>query len=219
MDFSFGIVSEGVTDQVVIKAILIGFCENKDLLVTQLQPTEEAKQKANWDQVIKYIQTEDFRQAVSDLDFVVIQIDSDIFGSVEADEKHRLELSQKTIEESVQAIKELLIKDIGEGFYSIASSRIIFAISVNEIECWFLPIYFSNIPAKAGKTTGCITALNEGLKKAKAGFYIDKKNPEHYRIMSKPFMKKSNLESYKGANPSLEIFLTDLREKTTLNFI
>jgi hypothetical protein len=215
MDFRFGIVSEGVTDQAVIKAILIGFCENKDLLVTQLQPTEEEKQKANWDQVIKYIGTEDFRQAVNDLDFVVIQIDSDIFGSDQVDENHRLELSQKSTEESVEAIKELLIRDIGEAFYSIASSRIIFAIAVNEIECWFLPIYFSNSKAKAGKTTGCITTLNEGLQKAKAGLFIDKKNLEHYRTISKPFMKKANLSSYQQANPSLGVFISELEEKTS----
>ena len=71
MDFSFGIVAEGVTDQTVIESILYGFCVNRNLEVDPLQPTEENREKAGWTQVLEYIQTEDFRGAFDFRDFVV----------------------------------------------------------------------------------------------------------------------------------------------------
>jgi len=217
MDFRFGTIGEGITDLVVLKSILIGFCDNKDLLVTPLQPTEEERQKANWDQVIKYIQTEDFKQAFSQEygpDFLVLQIDSDVFGGREVDKEHQLQLAGKSVEETVEMVKALLIQDIGGKFYDTVASRIIFAISVDEIECWLLPVYFPSEKQKAGKTTGCIKTLNEGLTKHKAGFYINEKKVDHYRMMSKPFMKKKDLSDYGKLNQSLSIFLTELEEKT-----
>jgi len=55
MDFTFGIVAEGVTDQTVIESILFGFCENKNLQADPLQPIEENREKSGRTQVLEYI--------------------------------------------------------------------------------------------------------------------------------------------------------------------
>ena len=207
----FGIIGEGNTDQTIIDSILQGFCNDKNLNPTWLQPTPDTL--GNWDKVFRYVQSDDFRQAFAQLDFVVVHLDSDVFGSNNIDEKHRINLSQTNPEETVGLIRELLIQDIGLQIYEAISNRIIFAIAVDQTECWLLPIFFPNQKAKAKKTSGCISTLNEVMNDVH-GFYIDTKDIGHYRTMSKPFLKKKDLTKFGEINPSLSIFLTELEEKT-----
>ena len=214
MDFTFGIVAEGVTDQTVIESILFGFCENKNLQVDPLQPIEENREKAGWTQVLEYIKTQDFKGAFDFRDYVVIQLDSDVFETDQVGEGlYRLHISQSNVEEKVDLIRKLLISTIGEEFYVQKAAQILFAIAVGEVECWLLRIYFPTKKAKAGKTSGCIKTLNDGLKEAGADFYIDLKNRDYYRIMSKSFQKRVQLLSYSKLNSSLSIFLKELEEK------
>lgn len=208
----FGIIGEGPTDQIVIENILRGFCNDKNLDPTWLQPLPDGE--GNWDKVFQYIKSEVFRQSFGQVDFVVIQVDSDVFGGTDVDEDHKLELSQKTVEQSVELIRELLIRDMGSEFYAAASSRIIFAIAINEIECWLLPVFFPNQKKKAQKTTGCISTLNEVMFDTH-GFYIDAKDLDYYRTMSKPFRKKKDLTQFGKLNPSFDLFLSELEAKTS----
>jgi hypothetical protein len=214
MDVSFGLITEGVTDQTVLEAILIGFSGNKNLVINQLQPTEEIREKAGWTQVLAYIESSDFQKAFDFLDFVVVQIDSDVFETDQIPANYQLALSQKSVEEKVQTITGLLCDLIGPEVYKQYQHQILFAIAVGEIECWLLPVYFSNQAAKASKTTGCIPALNEGLKKAGYKFYIDGKDRDKYREISRPFHKSRELRKWAQGNPSFDIFLSALDTQT-----
>ena len=77
-DRSFGIVSEGPTDQIVLEHIIWGTTGDKDLPITRLQPKED--EPGNWDKVLKYCASEDFKEAFAYLDFLIIQIETDIFS-------------------------------------------------------------------------------------------------------------------------------------------
>ena len=82
-------------------------------------------------------------------DFVVIQLDSDVFETDQVGEGlYKLNISQSSVEEKVDLIRKLLIRTIGEEFYAEKAAQILFAIAVVEVEFWLLPIYF---PAKKGK--------------------------------------------------------------------
>ena len=63
------------------------------------------------------------------------------------------------------------------------------------------------------KPQAVLKTLNDGLKEAGADFYIDLKNRDCYRIMSKSFQKRVQLLSYSKLNSSLSIFLKELEEK------
>jgi hypothetical protein len=100
---------------------------------------------------------------------------------------------------------------IERDFYENHNQKIIFAISVDAIECWLLPIYYQNLPAKASKTTGCLKALNTELSKEE-GFTIHEKTPRYYRIASKKYLKHKESKKLYALNPSLRIFVEDIQQ-------
>jgi len=86
------------------------------------------------------------------------------------------------------------------------TDQIIFAIAVHSIECWLLPLYYTN--QTRAKTKNCLDTLNRQLKKAD-GFSINpsQKNPRYYETISKKYCKHKTLVSLYKANPSLRIFV------------
>jgi hypothetical protein len=80
---SFGLVTEGLTDQIAIEHILAGYFDNPDLDIRQLQP-ERDKDNDNkskfggWTLVFDYCKSRDFREAFQFIDYIIIQIDTDI---------------------------------------------------------------------------------------------------------------------------------------------
>lgn len=209
----FGIISEGVTDQIVLESILFGFFEDKNLPVNPLQPKPGVS--GNWDKVFTYCESADFRQALTSeysVDFVIIQIDTDFMRSQEVPERYRFNPTHLSVEEIADQMRLKLIDCIGESFYQQFHDRIFFAIAVDSIECWFLPIYFAGKPSIASKTTNCLDSLNVELSKSE-GFYIKSKEEKYYRIISKRFQKRKDLLVFAEKNPSFAWFIKELRGK------
>jgi hypothetical protein len=210
---NIGIISEGITDQIVIEHILVGLLQDDDLSIDPLQPTRDATDEdlatsaGNWDKVFEYCESSRFQYAVLNTDFVIVQIDADIFKTKEISEKYRLHFaSDISVEDCVLQIQNMLIELIGVDFYASYSSKIIFAISVDSIECWLLPIYFQNKPQQASKTVNCLNTLNQVLSKQE-NYVIDKKKPQYYRKATKPYLKHKNFVKLYSMNPSLKIFV------------
>jgi hypothetical protein len=210
---TFGLVTEGRTDYIVIKSILHGYFNTfDDIVVYSLHP-EELRDETNkhrvenytgWYAVFDYCQTPEFKQAFQSSDYIIIQIDTDV-----SEEKHYdiskiengIELSpEQLIEKVVAKFKSL----IGEEFYAAHLDRIIFAISVHSIECWLLPLYYKD--NKKSKLKSCLRTLNQALQKQE-GFTIDAKNPEYYEIISEKYGKHKTLMKLYKNNPSLKIFI------------
>jgi hypothetical protein len=212
---TFGLITEGPTDQVVIKHILIGIFDDPDLVVNPLQPKDN--EPGNWVKVLDYCCSDDFKPALVDNDYLIVQIDTDILIREQLPEKYQIDLPSHLIpEEIVERVSQLLISliDDGNGFWEQFGKQIIFAISVHQIECWFLPIYFKTKKQKAGKITGCIDTLNEVLPQQENGLYIKGKDLDYYRRISKHY-RKQILGIY-HLNPSLKIFVERVLEiKTT----
>ncbi|OIP72049.1 MAG: phage tail protein [Oscillatoriales cyanobacterium CG2_30_40_61] len=208
---TFGLITEGLTDQIVIENILSGYFDTDNLSVHPLQP-ERNKDNDNksghggWTLVIKYVQTQDFQQAFQFNDYVIIQIDTDVLDGYEGISYHD-EKGVLSPEQLIEKVKEKFKSLIGEAFYSEHSHRIIFAIAVHYIECWLLPLYYKE-ESKQQKITGCLRALNDAINKTKK-FTIDEKakNPDYYRTLSDPYSEHKTLMKHYQNNPSLKFFI------------
>lgn len=212
---SFGLVTEGITDQEVISNILFGYYNNPNILINELQPIRDETDRnksvnfGGWGNLIEYCKSDVFKYAFQTIGYVIIQIDTDICEDYHISKKENGE--DLTPEQLIFNVTEKFIEIIGNEFYQQHTQRIIFAISVHSIECWLLPIYFND--NKKSKTTNCLQTLNQALI-TREGFTIDKtnKNLDYYSDISEVFSKRKNLYKYYQYNPSFEIFIKKLDE-------
>lgn len=217
---TIGLISEGITDQIVIEHILYGLLDDEDLSVDPLQPTRDETDEnlaitaGNWVKVFEYCESTQFQQAVENMDFVIIQIDADIFKKENLNEKYKVFLQNLSSEEQLEVIKNKLIELIGHELVENNGNKIIFAISIDSIECWLLPIYYSNKPQIASKEVNCLETLNKELIKVE-NFTIDQKNPRYYRKICKPYRKKKELTKLYKLNPNFTAFIEEVKSKIT----
>ena len=220
----FGLVSEGITDQIVLEYILAGFFSSADIIIDPLQPTRDetdrnkAASGGNWHQVFEYCKSDYFREALTNNEsdyYMIIQLDTDFFWGDSVGEPYRIAVRDENGElPSAQILENTIIKLIqliGEDFYAQYAERIIFAIAVNQLECWLLPLYAT--PKESKKEKNCLNTLNKALSKSKAGFTIDAKNPDYYRTCSEKYRKNKVLMSSYQHNYSFECFIRQLEER------
>jgi hypothetical protein len=210
MEKNIAIISEGITDQIVLESILFAYLGEENITITRLQPKEN--ESGNWDKVFKYCESMDLRQSLQFNDYVLIQIDTDFMHTQDVAEKYKINLQEKEVYEIINLFAEKIIYLIGKDFYQEYQNRFLFAIAVNEIECWFLPIYYTNQKSKAQKIKNCLNTLNKILPE-KEGFYIEEKKLEYYEKISKHFKKKKNIEKYAKNNESFGIFIEEMSSK------
>jgi len=218
---TIGLICEGITDHIVIKHIIAGYLGNYDISVSELQPkvnpTDEHKSTpGNWDQVFKYCQSSDFEEGLNSNPslYVIIHLDSDVFRTKEVPRKYWFEFNNTdgtalNTEEIIDNIKGLLIKNIGTEIYNAYANRILFAIAVNETECWLLPFYETG--KQRSKEVNCLNTLNKKIA-AKLPFTIAKKEPKYYVKVAQPLLKQKHFLKLYTFNPSLEIFCQQLED-------
>lgn len=218
----FGLIGEGITDQIVLENMLGGYFNTAEIEVDYLQPVRDATDEnkmttgGNWHQVMTYCQLGNLRQALEfngEDYYVIIQIDTDIFWTGDVQEPYavatRNDKGSVSSEELFFGVVLKLIELMGEKTYVEYQKQIIFAVSVNSLECWLLPLYVDN--KKSQKETNCLKTLNVGLSK-KEGFTIHSKDPGYYRKCSESYRKhKTLLKSY-SYNFSFEYFIQQLEE-------
>jgi hypothetical protein len=217
---SFALITEGITDQIVIENILYGFVGDAEIDINPLQPlrdeTDENRTASpgNWHKVLEYCSSDRFKDALQFNDFIVVQIDTDVCHDYQVSDRDE-EGNELSVEDMTERIQLFLIQRIGAEFYAKYRPRILFAIAVQSIECWLLPLAYTN--NKKGKITGCLETLNRALSKQKS-FSIDPNNkrPEYYRIVSDPYSKHKKLMSLYESNPSLNTFIRSLEESVPL---
>lgn len=212
----FAIVSEGVTDYAVLKNILLGWFKGQDAepLFNPFQPNPTAEGESggqkfgNWENVLRCLEEKKHRDALEFADFLVVQIDTDVseFKNFGINQQENGELLEPS--ELVAKVAEKLRKLIGQEDMEFYGDKIIFAICVREIECWLLPLWDTS---KAAKCEGCTNAVDRGLTKANQAPL--NKNPERYQAASKEYSKRKVLLAEGPKNPSLDIFLKELKRR------
>jgi len=222
---TFGIIAEGPTDQIVIQNILVGFFNEPDLTtyINNLQPlkdhTDQMVSKGGWFNVLEYCQSQYFLDALEQNDYLIIQIDTDVCEQTHFDVSRKtaageIKSDEMLINDVIRRFDQLFIAAFGSQKYELFRDRIIYAICLEEIECWLLPIYFEDKISAA--TNNCTHKLNPKIKE-KLGIYIDKHNksnmtPDYWKI-SKSYIKNKFLMANAYSNPSLGVFIDMLKEK------
>jgi len=213
---SFGLVTEGLTDQIVIENILAGYFNSSDLDIRQLQPerdkdNENKSTYGGWTLVFNYCNSRDFQEALQFIDYIIIQIDTDVSEDYNIPKQN--ENGEFTPQQLIEKVIEKFRGASGDDFYSKYQQKIIFAISVHSIECWLLPLYYTDKQKKA-KCKNCLNTLNYELSKQHK-FTIDKnaKNPEYYREIAKQYGKHKVLRKHYQDNPSLKIFIEEIESR------
>ena len=214
-----GVIAEGVTDHRILEDILIGYFDDEEAFeYITLQPvfdtTDQSAEniQGGWGHVIKYCEShEKLNNNLLDVDFLLIQIDSDICEKLNIDRT-----GSESPDVVVEKVKNRLIEAISIELYEAFESKIIFAIAVEMMECWLLPVHESD-KKKREKTVGCIATLNKAIQ-PKLKFSIDEKNKNYryYEILSESFIKRKNLIKYYPFNPSFAIFYDQLTRKIVL---
>ena len=175
----FRLICEGNTDHAVIKNILFGYFSDPDLIIKALQPdTDETNEKSNkpkyenppesfgnWYKVFDYCGSDRFFRAFDDKNaFFVVQIDTDCahdknYNAKTTDEQGRKLPVNEVVNNVKQKFENLFVEKFGDDFLDKNKHRILYAISVNEIECWLLPLYY--IDQNKAATNNCFYKLNE----------------------------------------------------------
>jgi hypothetical protein len=209
----FGIVGEGITDQITIENILCGFFDSVELEddINYLQPPRNKPDKGGWGEILKYLAREDFRNDILNNEFVILQIDTDVsndFDVLQIDENN----NELTVENLVNNVIIKLITKINEGqlgFYSDHADKFIFAISVSSLDCWLVAYYVNYyIEQVIINNEGCFSQLRK--EKFPNNFQVAK-NHSKYNILSKPFLNPDNIHIVAQKSPSFNLFIQQLQ--------
>ena len=208
----FGLITEGITDQIVIENILCGFYKDYDDLDEEISPLEPPRDETDmkqaysefgtgWSAIFNYLSERRFRDDVLNSEYVIIQIDTDIA------EEFGCSLNQ-SVEEIIKTVIEKIVEKIDskELFYQENREKIIFAISVHSLECWILSIYELN---KKEKIIGCEDKLKKAVLKVSKKLKAEK-NYQNYDKLTQDFLKHKKLMKITSQNSSFQIFINKL---------
>lgn len=209
----FGIIGEGNTDQVVLDKVLQGYFSDPSLETNWLQPLPGTT--GNWDFVCRYLASDKLEEAYNSVDFVIVQVDSDVFLKGDVKNKLAVDFNGLTSEETVNEIRKFLVSQIADETFQKLKDLIAFAVAVNCIECWLVPVYCADTHSIEFTTDDCLATLRPYLME-KHGFALQKasKVRERYMEIGKAFLVKDDLLKYGIGNPSFSIFLSELESKT-----
>jgi hypothetical protein len=218
---TFGLIAEGATDQAVLRNILLGYFNDPDLTIRELQPSLDATDASQmtvfggWYNVFLYCQSDYLKGAFEQNDFLIIQIDTDCSHQQHFDVPTvKGEAIEAFVERVKNRFKSVISTQLGADFYDLYAHRIIFAIAVDEIECWLLPLFYTDKTQAA--VNNCLYKLNQKLPEN------DKINPKNkdkrlYQRISRDLMKVKVFQKIYPQNPSFKIFVDALLEKVPID--
>lgn len=96
----FGLACEGITDHITLENILCGYFDDEpdlDEAIIQLQPSLDETDKVQsgfggWEMLLEYLQSTRFRDDVLNVEYVVVQLDTDIAEHANFDVAYRQRL-------------------------------------------------------------------------------------------------------------------------------
>ena len=199
---TFGLISEGVTDNAVLENLLIGyFKQDISENINHLQPPPTVA--GGWSRVLNYCTSSDFKNDFIDNNFMVIQIDTDHSFETPFDVSHIKNGVKLSVEQLVESVKDrfrqLFSTAFGGDFLVNYEHRILFAIAVHSTECWLLPLHTNDKKDKVA-TTDCYKKLNKTVKGLN-------KTYKFYDKMSNDLQIPRKLNLAATENPSLKIFV------------
>lgn len=190
-----GLICEGVSEINIMTRILSKYL-NDEVIVNPIEPETKTENGflvqngyGGWQQVLAHCNDETVEKILEFNDYLLIQIDTDASIQKGYDVAPQDE-SGKTKDVAVfyQDVKNRLLANIREEVQARYEGRILFAICMNELECWLLPLYYSN--SNRCRTNNCLYALNQALGKKNIGGIPEKdKNSAYARNVYHKILK------------------------------
>jgi hypothetical protein len=200
-----------------LRNILLGYFNDPDLTIRELQPALDATDASQmsvfggWYNVFLYCQSDFLKGAFEQNDFLIIQIDTDCSHEQHFDVPTiKGEAIGLFIERVKNRFKSIISMQLGRDFYELHAHRIIFAIAVDEIECWLLPLFYTDKTQAA--INNCLFRLNQKLHENSK---INPRNKDKrvYQRISRDFMKAKVFQKTFPKNPSFNLFIEELLVK------
>jgi hypothetical protein len=215
----FAIIAEGITDQVIIKNVLLGCLADQDEepLINFEQPRldESARRgehaPGGWTLVFRYFKDGLYKAALQTNAYLIIHIDTDVsddYGVAKGSIGDERALIDRVIAK-FQALIEPAI-------WAAHRDRFIFAVAVHEIECWLLPHLFATQKARMAKISGCFAAVDQQLAVlARPGLRdrAGRKDPASYNLASAAYRRRKVLVTHQGDNVSLKVFVDEVARR------
>ena len=172
MSTKIGIVGEGVSDYFILKHIVERYLKDKDVYTIPLKPKLSAQNKqvgfGTWQGVFGYLKGDDnlILEAVKEgCQYVVVQIDTDVSSQFGVENN----LVDVDIQAFWNAVRDKLMESVHPDF---PKEKLVFAICIQEIECWLIPFVSTNRD-ECGNTDRCLNIVNRHIR---AQGCIDKDN-------------------------------------------
>lgn len=212
----FALVTEGPTDQVILKNILLGYFHGQPVepsIYREHPDPQAAVAFGGWTLLLNYLQAKKFRQALQLNRFLIVQIDTDVSEDRGFDVPKQDANGPLSVEAMVASVIERLKSEIGVEDWAIYGDKFIFAIAVHQTECWALPLW-ENEAGKAGKTENCLNALGQALRRNNLPWVQEgNKDVRIYDTATRGYRKRRDLLQLGPKNPSLKILLDELNRR------
>lgn len=218
-----GIISEGHADRAVIANILTGLVTGLEMSdIIALRPTysqdetdkalNDPKTKSSYSIMKEECESKELMDgffAQDGHDFIVLHIDT-----AEAD-KYGVERPEKN-DEYCEQLREAVINQINDWLSVDLSDKILYAIAIEEIDAWVLPVYEKK---DSTKIVDAKKKLNFIL--SKKGVKYDHDPFQYYRTISKPLSKKKHIDREKllTYNCSLNLFYEEVQAKVLARLV
>lgn len=217
---SIALICEGVSEIKILSYIINRYIGD-EVVVNAIQPSlktvhgqEKQDEDGGWLQVLNHCTDEVVKDVMASNEYLVIQIDTDAciqtnYNVDIYDENHN-KVADNTLYERVITRLKL---NISEEIWSNYSDRILFAICINETECWLLPLYYENDAKKRCATNNCIYILNQKLQKDGYGIPEKDKNSSeavyvYHRVLRK--MKRKDIPQIAQYNYGFQKFVEQM---------
>ncbi len=218
MSNKIGVVCEGISDYKIIRHIVSRYLRDYDVYTIPLKPkmTLQGKQDGfgTWQGVLGYISGKDqlIVEAVKEgCDFIIIQIDTDVC------EEYGVAKDLTNIPLFHQAVIQKLNDTLHSG---INRNVIVYAICINEIECWLIP-FVSTVQTECSNSNQCINIVNRYIKTTGTIDRDNKNSPQAQILYDKILGQKKKAKDILAAsnfNYGFSYFISQLEKiKVHLN--
>jgi len=163
----FALITEGASEHRVIKHLIAKYFKDHEPEINQIQPklvNDRQENIGGWNEVLKYCGREELHDILIENDYLVIQIDTDQSQTRPYNVPHiNAEGQPKTPEELHADVNQKLQSLIKPQIWETHNTRIFFAICIHTVECWLLPVCYTD--NHRTNTSNCLATLNAGLRR------------------------------------------------------
>ena len=165
----FALITEGPSEHRIIKHIIAKYFKDLEPEINQIQPKLISGKQDNttpggWNEVLKYCEREELKDIFVENDYLIIQIDTDKSQTAPFSiSQTNQDNTEKSVEELCMDVVTKLKGLIRQKVKEKHGNKIFFAICVHTIECWLLPLFYTD--NHQAKTLNCLDTLNTAFRK------------------------------------------------------